>query len=244
MINKRIIYFLLILTSSCAVKKYDVSEKKHFFPKNQKELVEKVYEQNNNYSWIRLKGSVSVKKENGEKTSLNTVIKIKNDSLIWASVSAPFGVELFRVMITQDSVYYMSHLNKDYFIKPIIDIEGFLKIKLRLTDIQSLITGEMQTITDRYNFSNHLSLISKKRSYFIDPDKYRIKSTVYTENEYLLDVKYFYLSKNVNFSNFPNKIEITGNIDQTIIITYNKLIFDEKQKIVFNIPKSYANNKN
>ena len=38
--------------------------------------------------------------QNTESIAFNTVMKIKRDSIIWASVSAPFGIELFRIMFS------------------------------------------------------------------------------------------------------------------------------------------------
>ena len=73
-------------------------------------MIDKINSKNNKSNWIRIKGSINVKQQNTESIALNTVMKIKRDSLVWASISAPFGIELFRVMLSQDSLYFVNHV--------------------------------------------------------------------------------------------------------------------------------------
>ena len=116
--NKLVLYFLLIfILSSCRTKVREVDYSNT--PKNTKELIEKVISKNKIPERLSLKGRINLIKDEKDIT-LNINIKYRKDSLIWASISAPFDIELFRVMLTKDSVYYLNRTNKTFFIKPII----------------------------------------------------------------------------------------------------------------------------
>ena len=95
-------------------------------PKNAKELIAQVISKNKIPEQLSLKGKINLIKDEKDIT-LKINIKYRKDSLIWASISAPFDIELFRVMITKDSVYYLNRTNKTFFIRPIIQIKTFLK---------------------------------------------------------------------------------------------------------------------
>ena len=51
----------------------------------------------------------------GKKTSFNGQLRIQKDSLIWLSFSPGLGIEVFRIMITQDSVMFINRMNNTYF---------------------------------------------------------------------------------------------------------------------------------
>ena len=236
--NKRCFFWIFILTiTSCVVKKNNILDKDVHAYKTPLDLIEKINSKNNNSNWIRLKGSVNVEQQNNESIALQTVIKIKRDSLIWASISAPFGIELFRIMLNQDSLYFINHVNKTYYIKPIIFAEEFINMKLKYSDIQDLLTGDLRINQKEYAHQNNFLLSIKNRKYFIDSVLYRPRKIIYQHENNLIEVKYDYL-ENIKF---PYKIQLLSNLDRGVSVKYNKHQFDKKQKIVFNIPKSYAN---
>ena len=123
--NKLFSYlFLILILSSCSIKVREIDYSKA--PKNAKELIAKVISKNKIPEWLSLQGKINLIKDEKDIT-LNINIKCRKDSLIWASVSAPFGIELFRTMLTKDSVYYLNRTNKTFFVKPITHISSFLK---------------------------------------------------------------------------------------------------------------------
>ena len=127
--NKIVSYLLILLfASSCATKK--VAELDFSVPpKNSKEVISRVNSKNNTPEWLFLKGKINIKK-GGQNISLGISIKHRKDSLIWASVSAPFGIELLRTVLTKDSVFYVNRTNKTYFKKPISHILNVVKTKI------------------------------------------------------------------------------------------------------------------
>jgi hypothetical protein len=66
------------------------------------------------YSWLQAKGKITYKdKENQQEASL--VLVIRHDSLIWGSINAVMGFEIFRFYITHDSLYMINRPAKKYY---------------------------------------------------------------------------------------------------------------------------------
>ena len=115
-----------MFASSCVTK--NVTELSLSIPpKNAKELIAKVNSKNKSPEWLALKGKVRLLLEKDNEVSLGISIRVRKDSLIWASVTAPFGIELFRAVLTKDSVYYINRTSKTYFVKPIAHISKIIK---------------------------------------------------------------------------------------------------------------------
>ena len=51
-----------------------------------------------------------------EENSFNINLRIYTDSVIWISISPLLGIEVARVKVTRDTVWFMDRLNKKYSI--------------------------------------------------------------------------------------------------------------------------------
>ena len=236
--NKRCFFWIFILTiTSCVIKKNNVKDKDYQTYTTPIDLINKINSKNNQFNWIRIKGRVNANQQNTESIAFNTVMKIKRDSIIWASVSAPFGIELFRIMLNHDSLYFVNHIKKSYYVKPINFVNDFINANLNYNDIQDLLIGDITVGSEDYVNKDSFSLLIKNRKYFIDTNLYKPIKIIYQHENNLIEVKYDYL-ENIKI---PHKIQLSSGLDKRISIKYIKHQLDKKQKIVFNIPKSYAN---
>lgn len=52
---------------------------------------------------------------NGKRNSLKASLKVKRDSFVQMSLTAPLGIEIARVLLTPDSVTFIDYFNKKYF---------------------------------------------------------------------------------------------------------------------------------
>ena len=148
--NSFSIVLLLLIFSSCGIKK----EKKNDFsspPKNSKELIARVNAQNKDIQWLNLKGKINIITEDNQ-IALNINITNRKDSLIWISVSAPFGIEIARGQLTQDSIYFINRTNKTWFIKPASEINSLLKANLSFNQLQQMITANPSINKLKYKF--------------------------------------------------------------------------------------------
>jgi hypothetical protein len=240
--NKLLSYFFIILIlSSCSTKltvvDYSVA------PKNAKELIARVNSKNKTPEWLALKGKVNLIKDERDIT-LNINIKFRKDSVVWASVSAPFGIELFRTMLTPDSVYYINRTNKTYFKKPISYISSFLKTDISFQQVHEMITANPSILKNDYDihYRDIYEIKSPNAGYFISDNYFRILYADVNEGEnnliYEFD-NYIFIGEFL----FPQQFSLEIGTNSKISLNYSKMVFNEKQKLHFKIPSSYVEAK-
>jgi len=241
--NKLVLYlFFIVLASSCVTKNiaevaFSVS------PVNAKELIERVNSSNRPSEHLALKGMVSLMIEKDNEVSLGISIRVRKDSLIWASVTAPFGIELFRAVITMDSIYYINRTNKTYFIKPITNISEILKTDIAFKEIQEIVTATPKIEKKEYslNKTDDDFLLTTQDYLYTVSNFYRIRKGVLIEEGNSL----IYTYSNFSFENdFPEQLEIIVKSSFqnafNIKLNYSKVVFDKQQQTPFKIPSSYV----
>ena len=244
--NRTVLYlFCIVFTSSCVTK--NVAEiNLSVSPKNAKELIARVNSKNKSPGWLALKGRISLILEKDNEVSLGISIRVRKDSLIWASVTAPFGIELFRVILTKDSVYYINRTNKTYFVKPIAHISKIIKTDIAFNEIQEMIMANPKVVKKKYSFdkTNDDFILSTQDYIYTISNFYRIRQGVliYKENSLM------YTYSNFSFENdFPEQIELivksaSKNV-YNLKLNYSKVVFDQEQQTPFKIPSSYVEEK-
>jgi len=238
-------FFCIVFASSCVTK--NVAEVDFYIPpKNAKELISKVNLKNNSPEWLALKGRVRLMLEKGNEVSLGISIRVRKDSLIWASVAAPFGIELFRAVLTKDSVYYINRTNKTYFVKPIAHISKIIKTDIAFNEIQQMIIANPKIVKKKYSFDriNNDFMLSTQDYIYTISNFYRIRQGVLIDKENSL----IYTYSNFSFENdFPEQLELivksSSENDLNLKLNYSKVVFDQQQQTPFKIPSSYVEAK-
>ena len=87
-----------------------------------------------------------------QKQSFNCKVRIKKDSAIWVSISPLLGIELFRLIITPDSVKLLDRLSQKYFADSIVLIEQMTEVPMDFQMLQALLTGRMVDIYEDSRF--------------------------------------------------------------------------------------------
>ena len=107
----------------------------------------------------RLLLNAKIKLNDNNTSKINANIRIIKDSLIWISVKAGLGIEIFRTIITPDSIRYINHINKDYFIeyeKYGTDFYGTSKEQLKnefpITVLDLEVNGATKLLAENNNF--------------------------------------------------------------------------------------------
>ena len=200
----------------------------------EKELIKKINSQNISPDWTSLNSKIKVNKE-GQEVTINAHIRIKKDSIIWISVKAPLGIEIFRTMITSDSVYYMNRMNKNYFIKHISHIREVVKADVSFIKLQEIIFAS----------PNITVLNSNKENYEILKDIFRVyKMELQEEEDKKVSIRYsdYKVFSDIGGLYFPEKIFIDIKSEEgfTAEINYTKIKFNKTASISFKIPKSYV----
>ena len=240
--NRIALYFFCIVFASSCVTKSTTEVDFSIPPNNAKDLIAKVNSKNKYPEWLALKGKVRLMLEKDNEVSLGISIRVRKDSLIWASVTAPFGIELFRALITKDSVFYINRTNKTYFLKPIAHISKIIKTDIAFNEIQEMIMANPRIIKQKYSYNktNDDFLLTAKDGIFTISNFYRIRRGVLIDKGNSL----IYTYSNFSFNNdFPEQLELVVKSSSenlfNLKLNYSKVVF-EQQHLPFKIPSSYV----
>ena len=244
-----IIVLSFFLFSACsAVKKADkgeTEERKITMPY----LLDQLDEKSIDYEWFEGRSKLRYI-DMTQNRSIKAVIRMKKDSLIWMSFQM-FGIEGARVKMTQDSVYVLNRINKQYAIQPLSLVEDMINIPADFNALQALLIGNpilypeadyhLETKDSFYLLSTDTIL---NTTYNIQKESYLINSlTLKNERKQKIEMSfedYQTLENNRIFSMMRDIIissPTKGNA--SVEIEYNKIIFDIPKSMNFNIPSSY-----
>ncbi len=184
---------------------------------------------------------------------ITAVVRIIKDSAIWISLSATFlNVEVYRVLITKDSVILLNKRDKEVQFRSLDYLQEVTEIPFDYKTVEDLLIGNPvfynDTITsykqdDRFilmsalgkDFKNLITLSLDNKlllhSKMDDVDMARNRTADITYDDYENKIG-FYFSTNRHISaSEKNKIDIRLNFKQ-----YE---FNKELSVLFNIPKNY-----
>lgn len=220
----------------------------------------------NEFVFNNFQAKMSVKIETKDRNiNVKGQLRMKKDSIIWTSISLPMGMEIIRMKVTHDSVFFLNRTEKTYLsenievfndISPLITTIGFIQSVLVGNDINLRESDDykIQVADGQYNL-----LISKKlkksiknndddwkvmlKDIMIDPQifkitKYHIRE--YNDSKRKIELQYSDFEE-VNGKTIPTKIslQIHGDFYLKAVITYSNIIVDDKMEFNFSIPKKY-----
>lgn len=240
----KLIYILIfaVSLSSCSTKQLSNIDYSNP-PKNSKELISMVNSKNKNIEWLSLKGKINIVKENDEIT-LSVNIKHRKDSVIWFSISTPFGIEIIRTQVTPDSIYFVNRTKKTWFVEPSNHIKEILNYNIGFENLQDMITANARILKNKYKLESQdegFALSSEFDNYLVSKD-FRIKNANFIDGENRINVSYASFD---NTEGFPKQFSLKVNAQEHFEakLTYSKVVINTPQKISFKIPKSYVEQK-
>ena len=95
---------------------------------------------------------------NDKSNDVNMNFRIKNNEVIWVSVTALAGLEVARALITPDSVKILNRLDNVYIKKPFSYIYEFTNEQINFRTLQSILIGN--TISEFITDSTELNMES------------------------------------------------------------------------------------
>ena len=200
--------------------------------------------------WLLLKGKINLEKE-GQKINVSTDIRIRRDSAIWLSVNGPFGIELFRAVLTPDSIFYINISKSTFRKQPISYLHQQIKTEISFQQIQKMFFGTPNIKKGKYSFlkNEKTYIISAKNktegtiSFNIDKETFRIIEGSYFKNkdEYFKFNLTNYVLIKTNFL-IPKKLLLDMRARDNFLVELNhsKITANKKLRMNFSIPKSYA----
>jgi len=237
--------FFLTTISSCSIKN-KATNYNFKSPKNLKEAA-LIINKNIQPEWVTLRGQIKIENEL-EEIKLNVNIKNKKDSLIWASIYLPIGIELGRVNITKDSIYIINRVEKTFTSRKISFIEKYFATKISFSELNNILLGMVKIDNNLIDFKkveDEYSVSTEKGIYNLSINKGNISSIKFTN--ILNDRIFCFFSehKRVQDNIFPFKIQLkiesTDNFEATL--NYLNIKLEKPKKLVFNIPEGYVRNE-
>lgn len=136
------IVILLILVFSCKTKKEInvVTTNNETDTKSPAYLLDKMYKNDTKFETLSAKFSADLY-TGSNSTTFKSTLRIRKDSAIWMSISPALGIEVARVLITKDSVYFMNRINSTYFAGDFIYFSNLLNTEVDYNLLEALLIG-------------------------------------------------------------------------------------------------------
>jgi hypothetical protein len=248
-LNKICIFFILFFITSCGVKKNVVKELESI---NINDVVSQINSNKINSNWLYIKGKIKMI-SNNDKVTLGVSMKIRQDSLIWLSISAPIIGEINRVMLTPDSLYVINRTNSTWLIKPIKQLKNQFGVSLSYSDIQAFLSSNIRIPVEQIKNENRVLPLYPITS-VVNHNDLLIKDNIDSVS-YLINTDYKFINEiNINYSQkqkliikysdysdgYPKRLNVfISKPELNVELLYNKVEEREIDKVSFKIPQRY-----
>jgi len=131
----------LLVVSACKSKKETV--KKDPLRNRSAGFLLRHYEENKfDFDWAGMKVDAEYMVM-GETQGFKATIRMKKDSAVWISITPALGIEMIRMLVTPDSLKYLSKIpeNKFYYLGTFEDINKLIGVGLDFDMLQDILIG-------------------------------------------------------------------------------------------------------
>ena len=180
---------------------------------------------------------------------------MREDSLIWISLTGAFGIEGYRIMIQPDSILLMDKLHHTVIHRSISYLQEIMQIPISFNDLQNIVIGNpifsqgpISSYKHTHNkwyvsiegnvFKNFITVIDNNRKLILRHTL--LQDSSLTKNR-KCDITYngYQLKDNKRFSE-TRRILISDKTKLEIKLQYKDYNFGTLLTFPFSIPKSYT----
>lgn len=207
-----------------------------------------------NFTTFSAKINVDYTASDGKKYDVNASLRMYKDSAIWISITAIFGIEGLRALITPDSVKILNKQDKVYTARSVAYLQEVTQLPLDLHSLQDVLIGNpvfVDTHVVSYNrtpaaitmvsigewFKNFLTLST---NYKIENSKLDDVDITHSRTCNLSYANYEN-SKGVDFST-KRRITVAEKSNLDIKLDFKQYEFNETLSFPFSVPKNYKKN--
>ncbi len=196
---------------------------------------------------------VEYQDDKGKKPDLIAIVRIVKDSAIWISLSATIlNIEVYRVLITKDSVILMNIQDKEVQFRSLDYLQDVTGIPFDYKTLQALLIGNpifLDSNIVSYKRTDDRILISSAGTFFknlltLSTDNYllmhsKLDDVDVTRNR-TADITYsdFENNTNINFSTY-REITVSEKKKLDIRLNFKRYEFNKELSVSFHIPKNY-----
>jgi len=173
-------------------------------------------------NWTYLSARLDAKTQiQGSNRTLGISLRMKKDSITWFSVSAMFGIQIAKGVMTADSIWLLNKFSKEYYAMSMDDISKISGADVNLNQLQNALVGASifdtptQYVQDSTGyigiqdiFSNFLQLHSDNSIAKSTLTKSVNKDTMLFEYSSQLDAGSFWVPENIAMNGKSDKKNI------------------------------------
>ncbi len=255
-----IVFAIFLIISSCGIFKNNTNIKNTNELTESEKIIDTIVSNYLNYKTLLIKYSANYKTDK-QSINFSGTIRMVKDSAMLITVSPGFGIELGRVLITNDSVMFYNNFNNSYLKEDKSYFEKSYGLDLQFSTLEAILTNKIFTypatnkISD-YKYSadslNYLysflrkhprneKLTDFKHEFKIDKQTYSVKQHFIEDNVNFRGLNVNYTDfLYINNSFFPEKFSISLKEKQKheLSFSYKKVMVDKSFKLNLKIPKN------
>ena len=218
------------------------------------------------FEWLDAKFSADFSID-GNISTLKGTIRLRKDSAIWASISPAFGIEMARILITQDSLKLMNRIDGTYIKSDFSYINKLLETNFDFDILQALLLGNDLTCYENDKFKAHLNekkyllttvgrrkikkFVDKNdkdriilQDIWLDPGTYKIERISLKDIKISSKIDSYYSGFQASGNQiFPTELYFDFNNKRAVKLTLkmNKVEINSPKNLSFKIPSKYIN---
>lgn len=205
------------------------------------------------FSTFSAKVKVDFTGSDGKKPDFTANIRIKKDSIIWVNVTALLGIEVFRLIVTPDSVKLLNKMDRKVELRSVSYLQDLAKIPFTFKELQALLIGnpvflDSNNIVSYRKDDKTISLLSIsdvfKHLLTVSTDDYRLLHSKLDDADQLRN-----RTCNITYGNYENKngllfptsrsITVVEKTKLDIGLQFKQVDFNLDLTFPFNIPRNY-----
>jgi hypothetical protein len=219
-------------------------------------VVDKFKSHHIDFKTFNAKIKVEYEDNKGKQPDVTATVRIMKDSAIWVSLSATIlNIEVYRILITKDSVILVNKLNKEIQYRSLDYLQEITGIPFDYYTLQDLLIGNPIFMDGKiigYKKTENTILLSSVGKYFkhlitLSTDKELLQHSKLDDVDFArnrtADITYSdYENKNgIDFSTY-REITVSEKNKLDIRLNYKSYEFNKDLSVSFSIPKNYKRN--
>jgi len=229
-------------------------------------LIKKLKENEFNFEWFDAKFSADFSMD-GKENSFKGSLRIRKDSAIWASISPALGIEMARILITQDSMKLMNRIEGTYLKTDFSYINNLLETNFDFDILQALLLGNDLTCYENDKFKANINekkyllrTVGRQKikkfvdendkdriilqDIWLDPETYKIEKITLKDIQKSSKIDSYYSGFHaIGGQIYPTELYFDFNNKRAIKLTLkmSKIQVNIPKSMSFRIPSRYTN---